>query len=60
MRQTFTFEPGPRKGGIDDTKVAPAFQLSGELKVMEDTKDSLDNLHERPEREAPASIVTND
>jgi hypothetical protein len=39
--------------------MAPSLELACELKVMEDTKDSLDNSHEGPEREDPASIVTN-
>ena len=59
VRQTLTLEPAPWKGRINHREMAPSLELACELKVMEDTKDSLDNSHEGPEREDPASIVTN-
>jgi len=39
--------------------MAAPVELARKFEVMEDTKDSLDDSHERLEREAPALIVTN-
>jgi hypothetical protein len=46
-RKTFTPKTLPGKGGVDGGKVSAAFQLASQLEVMEDTKDSLNDSHER-------------
>ena len=43
---TFALETSPGIGGVDLLEVPAAVQLAGELKVMEDAEDGLDDAHE--------------
>jgi hypothetical protein len=44
--EALAFEAGPGPGGVDALELAAALKLAGQLKVMEDTEDSLGDDHE--------------
>jgi hypothetical protein len=47
--KAFALEPRPGTGGIDSFKMAATVEFARQFKVMEYTKDSLDNAHKGPD-----------
>jgi hypothetical protein len=44
-RQTFALEPRPGPGGVDAAQMVALMELVRKLKMMEDAKDGLNDLH---------------